>query len=52
MVECCMFKAAAAVIQHYYGPVETTDGKSPVREMMASDKQDWLPSTDQGWAMW
>ena len=28
MVECPMFKAAAAVIQHYYGPVETGDGKS------------------------
>ena len=29
MVECSMFKAAAAVIQHYYAPVETGDGKSP-----------------------
>ena len=39
MVECPMFKAAAAVIQHYYGPVETGDGKSPVRDMMESDQQ-------------
>ena len=41
MVECPMFKAAAAVIPHYYyyyhyyySPVETRDGKSPVRDMM------------------
>ena len=26
MIECSMFKAAAAVIQHYYGPVETGMG--------------------------
>ena len=38
-VECSMFKAAAAVIQHYYGLVETGDGKSLVRDMMASDQQ-------------
>ena len=42
MVQCSMFKAAAAVIQHYYGPVETGDGKSPVRDMMESDQQEWL----------
>ena len=52
MVECSMFKAAAAVIQHYYGPVEAGDGKSPVRDMMESDQQEWLLSTDQGWAIW
>ena len=52
MVECSMFKAAAAVIQHYYGPVDTGDGKSPVRDMMESDQQEWLLNTDQGWAMW
>ena len=52
MVECSMFKAAAAVIHHYFGPVATGDGKSPVQEMMQSDHQEWLLSTDQGWAMW
>ena len=52
MVECSMFKAAVAVIQHYYGPVETGDGKSPVRDMMESDQWVWLLNTDQGWAMW
>ena len=52
MVECSMFKAAAAVIQHYFGPVATGDGKFPVRDMMESDHQEWLLSTDQGWAMW
>ena len=36
MVECSMFKAAAAVVQHYCGPVDTGDGKSPVRDMMES----------------
>ena len=40
------------MIQHYYGPVETGDGKSPIREMMESHQQEWLLSTDQGWAMW
>ena len=48
MVECSMFKAAAAVIQHYYGPVETWDGKSLVRDMMESDQQERLLNTDQG----
>ena len=52
MVESSMFKAAAAVIQHNFGPVATGDEKSPVREMMESDHQEWLLSTDQGWAMW
>ena len=52
MVESSMFKAAAALIQHYYGPVETGDSKSPVRDMMESDQQQWLLNTDQGWAMW
>ena len=52
MVECSMFKAAAAVIQHYFGPVATGDGKSPVQEMTESNHQEWLLSTDQGWAMW
>ena len=52
MVECCMFKAAAVVIQHYYGPMEIGNGKSLVREMMKSDEQEWLLNTDQGWAMW
>ena len=52
MVECPMFKAAAAVIQHYYGPVETWNGKSAVRDMMESDHQEWLLNTNQGWAMW
>ena len=52
MVECPMFKAVAAVIQHYYGPLETGDGKSTVRDMMESDKQEWLLNTNQGWAMW
>ena len=52
MVECPMFKAAAAVIQHYYGPVETGNGKCAVRDMMESDHQEWLLNTNQGWAMW
>ena len=52
MVECSMFKAASAVIQHYCGPVENGDGKSPVRDMMESNQQEWLLNTDQGWAMW
>ena len=50
MVQCSMFKAAAAVIQHYFGPVATGDGEFPVRDMMESDHQEWLLSTDQGWA--
>ena len=52
MVECSMFKAVTAVIQHYYGPVDTGDGKSQVRDMMESNQQEWLLSTDQGCAMW
>ena len=52
MVECSMFKAAAAVIQHYFGPVATGDGEFSVRDMMESDNQEWLLSTDQGRAMW
>ena len=52
MMECSMFKAAAAVIQHYFGPVATGDGEFPVQDMMESDHQEWLLSTDQGWAMW
>ena len=52
MVECPMFKAAAAVIQHYYGQVETDNGTSTVRDMMESDNQEWLLNTNQGWAMW
>ena len=52
MVECSMFKAAAAVIQHYFGPVTTGDGEFPVQDMMESDHQEWLLSTDQGEAMW
>ena len=52
MVECPMFKAAAAVIQHYYGPVEAGHRKSPVRDMMESHKQEWLLNTDQGCAIW
>ena len=52
MVECPMFKAAAVVMQHYYGPVETGNGKSTVRDMMESDHQEWLLNTNQGWAMW
>ena len=51
-VECPMFKAAPAVIQHHYGPVETGDGKSTVRDMMESDNQEWLLNTSQGWGMW
>ena len=52
MVECSMFKAAAAVIQHYYGQVTTDNGTSTVRDMMESDDQEWLLKTNQGWAMW
>ena len=52
MVECSMLKAAAAVIQHYFGPVATGDGEFLVRDMMESDNQEWLRSTDQGRAMW
>ena len=52
MVECPMFKAAAAVIQHYYGPVDTGNGKSAFRDMMESDHEEWLLNTNQGWAMW
>ena len=52
MVECPMFKAAAAVIQHYYGQVTTDNGTSTVRDMMESDDQEWLLKTNQGWAMW
>ena len=48
MVECPMFKAAAAVIQHYYGPVEIGNGKSIVRDMMESDQQEWLLNRNQG----
>ena len=51
-VECPMFKAAAAVIQHYYGQVTTDNGTSTVRDMMESDDQEWLLKTNQGWAMW
>ena len=47
-----MFKAAAAVIQHYYGQVTTDNGTSTVRDMMESDDQEWLLKTNQGWAMW
>ena len=36
MVECPMFKAAAAVIQHYHGPVDTGNGKSAVRDTVSS----------------
>ena len=46
MVECPMFKAAAAVIQLYYGSPETWDGKSTVRDMMESDKQEWGLNTN------
>ena len=46
------FKAAAAVIQHYYGPVETGNGKSAVRDMMESDHQEWLLNTNEGWPLW
>ena len=53
MVECFMFKAAAAVIQHYYCPVETGDGKSPVRDMMESDQQSGcLARTKAGHCGW
>ena len=52
MVECPMFKAAAAVIQHYYGLVATDNGTSTVRDMMESDDQEWSLKRDQGWAMW
>ena len=52
MVECPMFKAAAAVIQHYYGQVTTDNRTSTVRDMMESDDQEWLLKTNQGWAMW
>ena len=52
MVERPMLKAAAAVIQHYFGPVETGNGKSTVRDMMESDQQEWLLNTNRGWAMW
>ena len=52
MVECPMSKAAAAVIQHYYGQVTTENGTSTVRDMMESDDQEWLLKTNQGWAMW
>ena len=52
MVECPMFKAAAAVIQHYYGRAETDNGTSTVRDMMESDDQEWLRNTNQGSAMW
>ena len=31
---------------------ETGNPKSPVRDMMESDQQEWLLNTDQGWAMW
>ena len=37
MVECSMFKAPAAVIQHYFGPVATRDGEFSVLDMMESD---------------
>ena len=52
MVECPMFKAAAAVIQHYYGQVTTDNGTCTVRDMMESDDQEWLLKRNQGWAMW
>ena len=37
MVDCCMFKAAAAVIHHYFGLAATGDGEFSVRDMMESD---------------
>ena len=49
---CPMFKAAVVVIRHQFGPVATGDGDFPVRDMMESDHQEWLLSTDQGRAMW
>ena len=52
MVECSMFKAAAAVIQHYFGSVATGDGEFLVGDMMESDHQKWLLSMDKGWPMW
>ena len=52
MVECSMFKAAAAVMRHYFGPVATGGREFLVREMMESDHQERWLSTDQGWAMW
>ena len=52
MVECPMFKAAAPVIQHYYGQVTADNGTSTVRDMMESDDQEWMLKTNQGWAMW
>ena len=47
-----MFQAAAAVIQHLFGLVATGDGEFSIRNMMESDYQEWLVSTDQGLAMW
>ena len=47
MVECSMIKAAAAVIQHYYGQVETDNGTSKFRDMNESDDQEWLLNTRQ-----
>ena len=49
MVECSMSKAAAAVIE---SPVATGDGGFSARDMMESDHQEWLLSTNQGGAMW
>ena len=52
MVECSMFKAAAAGIQHFFGPVATGDREFSVRDKIESDNQGWLLSTDQGRATW
>ena len=52
MVECSMFKAATAVIQHYCGPMATRDAEFSVRDMIESDNHACLLSTDQGRAIW
>ena len=37
MVDRSMFKAAAAIIHHYFGPVANGDGEFPVPDMRESD---------------
>ena len=51
-VECSMYMAVAATIQHYFDPVPRKQGENPVWDMMSTATHGWTLNTEKGRALW
>ena len=51
-VDCSMYKAVSAIIQHFHGPVTREDEETAIKEAVESVSQEWLLQSAQGLAIW